>query len=156
MQAEATKNPADFKNILSLGSLYAQMQDTNHAYELFRLASAFFEQELTNANARPENLAAMAQICVALGNVPMLETTLNKLIVLQPDQPEPRYDLAALEAITGKTNEALKNLALSLGASAKRRLSNPAARDLVSEARNDVRFNSIRNEPEFQKLVPAN
>ena len=156
MQSEAAAHPTDFKNILSLGSLYAQMQDTNRAYELFRLASGFFDQELTNPNARPDNLSAMAQICVAMGNVPKLQSTLEKIITLQPDQPEPRYDLAALEAITGKTNEALKNLALSLGASAKRRLSNPAERDLISEARNDVRFNSLRNEPEFQKLVPAN
>jgi tetratricopeptide (TPR) repeat protein len=156
MQTEATANPTDFKNILNLGSLYAQLQDTNRAIELFRLASGFFDQELTNPNARADNLSAMAQICVAIGNVPKLQSTLEKIIVLQPDQPEPRYDLAALEAITGKTNEAMKNLALSLEASTRRRLTNAAARDLVAEARNDVRFNSVRNEPEFQKLVPAN
>jgi thioredoxin-like negative regulator of GroEL len=156
MQSEATANPTDFKNILNLGSLYAQMQDTNRAIELFRVASGFIDQELASSNARPENLSAMAQICVALGNVPKLQSTLEKIIVLQPDQPEPRYDLAALDAITGKTNEAMKNLALSLNASAKRRLTNSATRDLVNDARNDVRFNSLRNEPEFQKLVPAN
>jgi thioredoxin-like negative regulator of GroEL len=156
MQSEAAANPTDFKNILALGSLYAQMQDTNRAFELFRAASVFVDQELTNANARPDNLTAMAQICVALGNVPKLESTLARIIVLQPDQPEPRFDLAALEAITGKTNEALKNLGVCLDLSAKRRLTNPAARDLVAEARNDARFNTLRNEPEFQKLVPAN
>jgi thioredoxin-like negative regulator of GroEL len=156
MQTEAATNPTDFKNILALGSLYAQMQDTNRAFELFRAASVFVDQELTNANARPDNLAAMAQICVALGNVPKLESTLARIIVLQPDQPEPRFDLAALEAITGKTNEALKNLGVCLDLSAKRRLTNPTARDLVTEARNDARFNALRNEPEFQKLVPAN
>jgi tetratricopeptide (TPR) repeat protein len=156
MQTEAATNPNDFKNILALGSLYAQMQDTNRAFELFRAASGFIDQELTNANARPDNLAAMAQICVALGNAPKLESTLARIIVLQPDQPEPRFDLAALEAITGKTNEALKNLGVCLDLSAKRRLTNPAARDLVAEARNDARFNTLRNEPGFQKLIPAN
>jgi thioredoxin-like negative regulator of GroEL len=156
MQTEALTNPANFKNILALGSLYAQMQDTNRAFELFRQASGLFDAELTNANAHPDNLAAMAQICAALGNVPKLESALQKIIALQPDQPEARYDLAALEAITGKTNEALKNLAVTLDLSAKRKLTNPAARDLVSEARNDPRFNAVRNEPEFQKLVPAN
>lgn len=98
----------------------------------------------------------MAQICVALGDVPRLEATLKKLITLEPDQPEPRYDLASLEAMTGKTNDALKTLAACLEIDAKQRLTNSAARDLVHEARNDVRFNSIRNEPEFLKLVPAN
>ncbi len=156
MQTEALTNPANFKNILALGSLYAQMQDTNRAFELFRQASSLFDAELSNANAHPDNLAAMAQICAALGNAPTLERALQKIIALQPDQPEARYDLAALEAITGKTNEALKNLAVTLDLSTKRKLTNPTARDLVSEARNDPRFNAIRNEPEFQKLVPAN
>ena len=156
MQTEALTNPANFKNILALGSLYAQMQDTNRAFELFRHASSLFDAELSNANAHPDNLAALAQICAALGNAPTLERALQKIIALQPDQPEARYDLAALEAITGKTNEALKNLAVTLDLSTKRRLTNPTARDLISEARNDPRFNAIRNEPEFQKLVPAN
>jgi thioredoxin-like negative regulator of GroEL len=156
MQTEALTNPANFKNILALGSLYAQMQDTNRAFELFHQASTLFEAELTNASSHPDNLAAMAQICAALGNASTLERALQKIITLQPDQPEARYDLAALEAITGKTNEALKNLAVTLDLSTKRKLTNPAARDLVSEARNDTRFNAIRNEPEFQKLVPAN
>ena len=114
MQTEALTNPANFKNILALGSLYAQMQDTNRAFELFHQASGLFDAELSNASSRPDNLAAMAQICAALGNVPTLERALQKIIALQPDQPEARYDLAALEAITGKTNEALKNLAVTL------------------------------------------
>jgi thioredoxin-like negative regulator of GroEL len=156
MQTEALTNPGNFKNILALGSLYAQMQDTNRAFELFHQASTLFDAELSNANAHPDNLAAMAQICAALGNAPTLERALQKIIALPPDQPEARYDLAALEAITGKTNEALKNLAVTLDLSAKRKLTNPTARDLVSEARNDSRFNAIRNNSEFQKLVPAN
>jgi tetratricopeptide (TPR) repeat protein len=156
MQAEAIAHPANFKNILALGSFYAQTQETNRAYELFHQVSPAIDQELTNANSQADNLAAMAQICAALGDVPRLESTLQKIIVLQPAQLEARYDLAALEAITGRTNEALKNLELALAASAKRRATNPAARDLVGDARNDARFNAIRNEPEFQKLVPAN
>ena len=156
MQTEAIAHPANFKNILALGSLYAQMQDTNRAYELFHQVSPVIDQELTNTNSQVDNLAAMAQVCAALGDVPRLESTLQKIIVLQPGQLEARYDLAALQAITGRTNEALKNLELSLAMSAKRRATNPAARDLVGDARNDARFNAIRNEPEFQKLVPAN
>jgi len=156
MQTEAATHPTNFKNILNLGSFYVAMQETNHASELFHQVSAFFDQELTNAKARPENLAAMAQICVALGDVPKLDAALKKLITLEPDQPEPRYDLAALEAMTGKTNDALKTLAVCLEIDAKLRLTNSAARDLVHEARNDVRFNSLRTEPEFLKLVPAN
>jgi tetratricopeptide (TPR) repeat protein len=154
MQAEAVANPTNFKNILALGSLYVQLQETNRTFELFKMAAASFDQELTNASVKADNLRAMAQICAMLGDVPKLESILQKLVVLEPDQPEARYDLAALEAMTGRTNAALKDLELCLGASEKRRQTNPAARDLVNDVRNDQRFNSLRNLPEFDKLVP--
>jgi len=76
-------------------------------------------------------------------------------VVLQPDLPEARYDLAALDSITGKTNDALKNLGICIDASARRLATNSAARNMVNEARNDPRFNAIRNLPEFQKIIPA-
>ena len=155
MQTAAAANPTDFKNILALGSFYSQMQDTNRVSELFRQSSGFFDQELANPNARPDNVTAMAQICAAIGNLPKLEAILEKLVVLQPDLPEARYDLAALDSITGKTNDALKNLGICIDASARRLATNSAARNMVNEARNDPRFNAIRNLPEFQKIIPA-
>jgi thioredoxin-like negative regulator of GroEL len=154
MQSEAITNPTDFKNILTLGGIYAQMQDTNRAFGLLRQSVGFFDRELARPDARPDNITAMAQICAAIGDLPELEIVLQKLVALQPDQPEARYDLAALEAFTGKTNDALKNLGISIDLSSKRLLTNPAARNLANEARNDQRFNAIRNLPEFQKLVP--
>jgi hypothetical protein len=39
--------------------------------------------------------------------------------------------------------------------SSKRLLTNPAAHNLVIEARSDPRFNSLRNSPAFQKIIPA-
>jgi tetratricopeptide (TPR) repeat protein len=155
MQAEAASKPTDFKNILALGSVYAQMQDTNRVNALFRQSVPLFDQELSNPHAEPDNLAAMAQICAELGNYAKLEQILQKIVVLQPGSPEARYDLAALEAITGQTNAALKNLGICLDESAKRLLTNSAARNLANSARDDPRFNAIRNEPQFQKLVPS-
>ena len=52
------------------------------------------------------------------------------------------------------TSEALQRLRAALDLSAKRLAANPAARDLVVEARKDPRFNALRNLPAFQKLVP--
>jgi Flp pilus assembly protein TadD len=98
----------------------------------------------------------MAQIAARLGNLPKLEILLQKLASLAPDQPEPRYDLAALYAVLGRTSEALQNLRISLDLNAKRRAANPAAHDFLAEAHNDPRFNSLRNLPDFQKLVPPN
>jgi len=96
----------------------------------------------------------MAQIAAQLGDMPKLQILLQKLVSLAPGQPEPYYDLAALDAILGKAPDALQNLQASLDLSAKRLATNPAARDLVAEARKDPRFDSLRNLPAFQKLVP--
>jgi tetratricopeptide (TPR) repeat protein len=156
LQTEAATNPTNFQNVLALGNLYAQMQDTNRMIELYSQASRLFDQELANPAVQTENILAMAQICAALGNLPELETTLKKLVALNPDKPEARYDLAALEAVTGKTNAALNDLRLCIDASSKRILTNAAARNLLVDARSDPRFNPVRNLPEFQKIVSAN
>jgi thioredoxin-like negative regulator of GroEL len=156
LQTEAAAHPTNFQNILALGNLYSQMQGTNHTFELFSQASKLFDQELANPAVQTENILAMAQICAALGNLPKLETILEKLVALDPDKPEARYDLAALEAIIGKTDDALKNLRISIDLSSKRLLTNSAAHNLLIAARSDQRFDLIRNLPEFQKIVPAN
>jgi tetratricopeptide (TPR) repeat protein len=155
LQAEAAAHPTNFQNILALGTLYSQMQDTNRAFMLFNQAAGLFDQELASPAVRSENVLAMAQISAAIGNVVKLETVLKKLVALNPTQPEAHYDLAALEAITGKTDDALKELGLSVDLSSKRLLTNPAAHNLVIEARSDPRFNSLRNSPAFQKIIPA-
>jgi thioredoxin-like negative regulator of GroEL len=155
LQTEAATHPTNFQNILALGTLYAQMQDTNRTFALYSQAAGYFDQELASPSLQPENVLAMAQICAALGNVGKLEIVLKKLVALNPDKPEARYDLAALEAITGKTDDALKELRLSIDLSSKRLLTNSAEHNLLIEARSDPRFNSLRNLPEFQKIVPS-
>ena len=156
LQTEAATHPTNFPNILALGSLYAQMQDTNRTFALYNQAASYFDQELANPNLQTENVLAMAQICAALGNVDKLEIVLKKLVALNPGQPEAHYDLAALEAITGKNDDALKELGLAMDLSSKRIATNPAAHNLVIEARSDPRLNSLRNLPKFQTIVPSN
>ena len=156
LQTEAVAHPTNFQNVLALGGIYTQMQETNRAAELFHQAAALFGQELNDPNLKPENASAMAQIAALIGDYTKLELTLQKLVTLMPGQPEPLYDLAALQAITGKTDDSLKNLGLAIQMSSKRLLTNSAARDLIVEARKDPRFNAVRNLPGFQKLVPVN
>jgi tetratricopeptide (TPR) repeat protein len=153
-QAEAATNPTNFQNVLALGSLYSQMQDTNRAFQLFNQAAGLFDQELANPSIQTANVLAMAQIAAAIGNVNRLETVLKKLVALNPAQPEAHYDLAALEAITGKSDDALKELGISIDLSSKRLLTNSGAHNLVVEARADPRFNTLRNRVDFQKIVP--
>jgi hypothetical protein len=58
--------------------------------------------------------------------------------------------------VLGKPDPALQSLHKSLDLSAQRLKSNPTAHDLLYEARKDQHFDSLRNLPEFQKLVPPN
>jgi tetratricopeptide (TPR) repeat protein len=154
METELQKNPTNFQNTLDLARFYFQIQQTNRAVELLRNAIGLFDQALANPNIHYPDVAAMAQIAAQMGDMPKLEILLQKLISLAPDQPEPHYDLAALYAILGKTSAALQNLQASLDLSAKRLATNPTAHDLLAEVRKDPRFDSLRNLPAFQKLVP--
>ena len=95
-----------------LGTAYLQGQQTNRAVELF-----------TTAMGRPEigfnESAAVAQYFAQIGDYNNLETAVRKMVSIAPTQPEPRYDLAALQAIKGNTAEALQNLKAALDMSAQ-------------------------------------
>ncbi len=156
LQTAVAANPTNFQNILALGNLYAQMQDTNRVAQLFNQASGMFDLTLANPNVQADNVSAMAEIAAITRNLPKLEVVLAKLAVLEPGQPEAHYDLAALKAVLNKNSEALPQLQIALDLSAKRLTTNSAANNLLNKARTDPYLNSLRNLPEFQKLVPGN
>jgi tetratricopeptide (TPR) repeat protein len=147
MERTARTNPGDVRNLVTLGFTYAQLQQTNRAV-------ALFDQALASTNVSPADASTIASYYSQVGNLNKLEVALEKLATLTPDQPEPHYDLAALQAFLGHTAPALTNLKAALDISAKRLKTNPAARDMLAEARKDPHLNSLRPLPEFQKLVP--
>jgi tetratricopeptide (TPR) repeat protein len=149
MENEARNNPSNFQNIFKLAQFYFQMHQTSRVIELF-------DQAVANPSIPPGDIGMIAQFYAQTGNLPKLEDTLEKLTKVLPNQPEPFYDLAALKTVLGKNNEALQDLRTSLNLSAARLKTNPGARDLLAEARKDQRFDSLRNLPDFQKLVPPN
>ena len=140
-------NPNDVRALITLGVTYAGMQQTNRAVELF-------DQALVSSNLTYPDAGAIAGYYSQMNNLPKLTKALEKLAALAPDQPEPHYDLAALEAYLGQTAPALTNLKIALDLSAARLKTNPAARDLLAQARTDGHLNSLRALPEFVKLVP--
>jgi thioredoxin-like negative regulator of GroEL len=148
MENEAATNPADLQNLMGLASVYLQTQQTNRAI-------ALFDESITNAHITTAQLGGIARFYAESANVPKLESVLEKIVKLTQDQPEPRYDLAAVKAVLGKTNEAIQNLHIALDLSAGRLKANPAANDLLIQARTDPHFSALRNLPEFQKIVPA-
>jgi tetratricopeptide (TPR) repeat protein len=147
MENEARTNPSNLQNLLSLASFYLQMQQTNRSMELF-------DRVMADPHLSAKEAGFLAQTFAKMGNLTKLEAALQKVVALVPDQPEPWYDLAALDAILGKPDQALQNLHQSLDLSARRLKSNPTAHDLLNEARNDSRFDQLRNLPAFQKMVP--
>jgi tetratricopeptide (TPR) repeat protein len=124
------------------------MQQTNRAI-------ALFDQALENPHLDPAAAGFIAQRYAEMGNLIKLEAVIEKLVTLAPGQPEPIYDLAALDAVLGKPDLALQNLRKSLDLSAQRLKTNPTARDLSIELQKDHRFDALRNLPAFQQIAPA-
>jgi tetratricopeptide (TPR) repeat protein len=147
METTAHTNPANVENLVMLGNAYMQMQQSNRAVELFDTALARPEINLQQAQT-------IAMAFAQMQNLTKLDPVLRKMVSLAPDQPEPRCDLAALEAITGRSTQALADLKQALDLNAKRLAKTPGAHDLMDSVRTDPRFTTIRNLPEFQKLVP--
>ena len=148
MEAAARTNPADTHNLITLAATYMAIQQTNRAFELF-------DEALASPSLKPQEAADVAQYFAQANNLVHLGTALERMAELAPGQPEPRYDLAALQAILGHAPEALTNLQTAFAMSLRQRATNPAAHDLIGAARTDPRFNSLRAMPEFQKLFPA-
>jgi len=147
MEAMARTNPANVQNLVMLGTVYLQRQQTNQAI-------AIFDTALDRPELDAQQAQAIAVTYAQMQDLGKLDKVLRKMVTISPAEPEPRCDLAALEAITGRTTEAMSDLKLALDLNSKRLAKNPSAPDLVKAVRNDPRFAAIRSLPEFQKLVP--
>jgi len=147
MEATARTNPENITNLIYLAGTLMQMQQTNRAAELFN-------QALDNPKITYQDAAAVAQFFGQMANIAGFEKALRKLVALAPEIPEHHYNLAAVEAITGRTTEAMADLKLALDLNKKRLASNPKASDILNTVRSDPNINNLRGLPEFQKLVP--
>ena len=132
--------------MLALVEAYAQQQQAPKAVPLLRVL-------LANPNSDAAMLINVAQICAQMGLIDQLETALTRLAQLQPGNPEAWYDLAAVQATLGKNAEALQSLGHALPLNAQRLVQQPGAKDLRAGVFQDARFNALRLDPEFQKLI---
>jgi len=153
MQAEASNNPSDFDNILKLAAVYQQYQPSLVA-PLFKQTEPFADKALADPNTSQHDLSSVVQIYAQLGDLPKVETTLKRLVILLPGEPEIHYDLAAVMASLGQNTDALAELKTTMALNSARLKTNSSALDLAQQARNDQHFASIRNLPEFKALVP--
>jgi tetratricopeptide (TPR) repeat protein len=146
MEETVRSNPTNFQAALNLAATYFQMQQTERAI-------ALFDQMVTNPQANQDVLLTIARAYVDMQNWPKLEATLEQLVKTMPESPEAWYDLAAFKASLGKAGEAMPPLQKALELNAKRLAQNPQASNLLITNRSDTRFNSLRQLPEYQKLV---
>jgi tetratricopeptide (TPR) repeat protein len=147
MEETARTNPADVNNLVNLGINYIRMQQNGPAGAV--LDKALDRPELTIDQAKQ-----IANGFLQLQDATHLDKVERRIVALAPNDPEARCDLAALEAMTGRSTEALADLKSALDLSAARQAKDPNARNLLEATRTDNRFAGIRNLPEFQKLVP--
>lgn len=146
MENEAKANPTDYTNIFSLATFYLQAQQTNRA-------NLLLEQTISQPNAPPAVLRKVALYWAQTDQFSELETALKKVTVVMPNQPETWYDLARLEAVLKKYDEAVNYLRTAIRLSDKRLKTNPQALNIRKAARIETNFGPIRDQPDFQKLV---
>ena len=89
-------------------------------------------------SSNPLRAAALAGVYSKLGNdyQPRLGDVLQKLLPLAPEplRPEAYYDLAAFQAMTGRTSNALDNLRVAMDLNAKRLQTDPKSGDLAASS----------------------
>lgn len=138
-----------------LEQLFAQQQATvEHAFELADLylklnLIPYFEQltlrMVEDPNLPPEIALRVGQLYVDNKRFDLLVTALRKYLERQPTNAKIWLDLAAAETQLQHTNEAIEALRRAI------ELGGEPVRDV---ARNDRRFDAIRQSPQFAALVP--
>jgi tetratricopeptide (TPR) repeat protein len=146
MEDQVRTNPAGLQVAFDLASTYLNLQQTDRAAQVLSgIANSPY--------AQGQAILSVAKIFVQMKNWPRLEATLDRYVNIEPSNPLAWYDLAALKANLGKPAEALAPLKKALDLSAQQVKQDPKAFNLLEQTRKDDRFNSMRQMPEFQKLV---
>lgn len=146
LEDEVRKNPSNYQAALSLASTYVGMQQTDRAVQLL-------DQVLNNPHVDASVVLHIANAYAQMNNWGKLETTLERLVKILPNEAEPWYDLAALKAALGKRTEAFQFLTRALELNAVRRAASTNVKDLLAALRTDERFAALRSDPQFQKLT---
>ena len=147
LEDELKNNPTNNQAALDLAKAYGQTEQTSRR-------TALLEAMMQKPDLDTSVLLQIAQQFAEMNNVPGLEAALERLVKVAPAIAESWYDLAALKATLNKSSEALAALKQALDLSAARLKSDSTARDLLEQARQDARFNALRQTPEYKALVP--
>jgi tetratricopeptide (TPR) repeat protein len=146
LEKDVRSNPADYQKAFELAKNYYSIQQIDRACEIL-------DGIANSPNVDPSAVFTVANVYAQMNNLEKLESTLQKLVKIAPNEPEAWYNLAASKAQAGKSTEALKDLRRSLELNSKRMTQNTNAADLRVEAEKDSRFTNLRSLPEYKTLV---
>ena len=147
LEEQVRANPTNFNAALSLAFSYLQGQQMDRALPLL-------DSIVNNPQVDMPTLLTVAEWYKQLNNFQKIEAVMTRVVQLQPQSAEAWYDLGSIRTTLGRPAEGMAALSNALTISSARRATNPAAIDLLAEARKDARLNALRGLPEFQKLVP--
>ena len=115
---------------------------------------------MINSSNDANSMVFAAQMYNQIMNIPKAEQALTRYATLMGESPEAWFDLAGMQALLNKTNEALASLKASLTYEASRRSRQPAGgpksqNDLLELAKSDPRFGILRGLPGFKPMLDS-
>ncbi|HOX56429.1 MAG TPA: DUF2723 domain-containing protein [Candidatus Paceibacterota bacterium] len=146
LEAQVRASPTDFAAAIGLAEGYQRLEMPDAAVQAL-------DRVLEHPKATANAVLEAAQHYATLTNYPKLETALDRLTVLSPDKPEVWYDSAAFKAIMGKPQQAIPALRHALELSDRRLKQDPKALDLRTKVMEDPRLASLRQLPEFKRVI---
>lgn len=146
----------------ALGRVQEMMQqilaalESKQTNQAIQMVDVMLQSNSTDVNA----MLFAAQMYNQTFQYPKAEQALAKYATLMGEHPEAWFDLAGMQALLNKTNEAFTSLKAALLYEAKRKAKeaggNPSSpHNLLELAKTDPRFGSLRSLPEFQPFIQS-
>jgi len=146
LEQEVKNAPTNFNATFKLASYYMQMNQQDKAF-------ALLDGVINLPNADSYAIRSVVAAYAQLGKADKLEVALQRLTTVDPSIPEGWYDLAAIKATFGKNAEAVAALNHAFTLSDSRLAADPTQKNLRTEAAKDQRFDRLRADPQYQKLI---
>lgn len=146
----------------SMAALQAAMQqvvallDAKQTNQAMAVVDALLINNSNDANA----MVFAAQMYNQTYNIPKAEQALTRYATLMGESPEAWFDLAGMQALLNKSNEAISSLKASLTYEASRKSKQapgaPASpNNLMELAKTDPRFATLRGTPAFKTMIES-
>ncbi|MEO7135320.1 MAG: hypothetical protein ABI024_13990, partial [Vicinamibacterales bacterium] len=126
----------------NLGDAYTRMGKREEAGHAYQTAVQRVEADLAVNPTSAPTIASLAVYLVKAGRASDGRAKISQALALAPDDVQVRYRAAVVNALTGRREEALKEIAAAI----ERGYSVRAVRD-------EEDFDSLHKFPSFQKLI---